>query len=85
VLGEFAGFKLECRSTLADKVTLRGVSEYVANVSPPESASEAAEIRNDATQAREATMAPATRQTKPAAPTVLVRTRRSTSAVRISA
>jgi hypothetical protein len=34
VLGEFAGFKLEYRSTLADKVTLRGTSEYVASVSP---------------------------------------------------
>ncbi|KAB2911755.1 MAG: hypothetical protein F9K30_21520 [Dechloromonas sp.] len=34
VLGEFAGFKLEYRSTLADKVTLRGASEYVASVSP---------------------------------------------------
>ena len=34
VLGEFAGFKLEYRSTLADKVTLRGASEYSASVSP---------------------------------------------------
>lgn len=34
MLGEFAGFKLEYRSTLADKVTLRGASEYVASVSP---------------------------------------------------
>ncbi len=34
VLGEFAGFKLEYRSTLPDKVTLRGASEYVASVSP---------------------------------------------------
>jgi len=34
VLGEFAGFRIEYRSTLADKVTLRGVSEYGANVSP---------------------------------------------------
>jgi len=34
VLGEFAGFKLEYRSTLSDKVTLRGASEHVASVSP---------------------------------------------------
>jgi N12 class adenine-specific DNA methylase len=34
VLGEFAGFKLEYRSTLPDKVTLRGASEYAASVSP---------------------------------------------------
>ncbi len=34
VLGEFAGFKIEYRSTLADKLTLRGASEYSANVSP---------------------------------------------------
>jgi N12 class adenine-specific DNA methylase len=34
VLGEFAGFKIEYRSTLPDKVTLRGASEYVASVSP---------------------------------------------------
>lgn len=34
VLGEMAGFKLEYRSTLPDKITLRGHSEYVANVSP---------------------------------------------------
>lgn len=34
VLGEIAGFKLEFRSTLADRVTLRGRSEYLANVSP---------------------------------------------------
>jgi N12 class adenine-specific DNA methylase len=32
-LGELAGFKLEYRSTLPDKITLRGTSEYVANVS----------------------------------------------------
>ena len=34
LLGEFAGFRLEYRSTLADKVTLRGAGEYVASVSP---------------------------------------------------
>ena len=34
VLGEFAGFKLEYRSTLADKLTLRGTAEYGANVTP---------------------------------------------------
>ena len=34
VLGEFAGFKIEFRSTLADKMTLRGAAEYQANVSP---------------------------------------------------
>ncbi len=34
MLGEIAGFKLEFRSTLADRVTLRGRSEYLANVSP---------------------------------------------------
>lgn len=33
LLGELAGFKIEFRSTRADKVTLRGASEYVANVS----------------------------------------------------
>lgn len=34
VMGELAGFKLEYRSTLPDKITLRGYSEYTANVSP---------------------------------------------------
>jgi N12 class adenine-specific DNA methylase len=34
VLGELAGFKLEYRSTLPDKIILRGHSEYQANVSP---------------------------------------------------
>jgi N12 class adenine-specific DNA methylase len=34
VLGEFAGFKIEYRSTLADRMTLRGATEYQANVSP---------------------------------------------------
>jgi len=34
VLGEFAGFRLEYRSTLPDKVTLRGAAEYAASVSP---------------------------------------------------
>lgn len=34
VLGELAGFKVEFRSTLADRVTLRGATEYTANVSP---------------------------------------------------
>ena len=34
VLGELAGFKLEYRSTWPDKVTLRGVAEHVANISP---------------------------------------------------
>ncbi|WP_334319088.1 hypothetical protein [Termitidicoccus mucosus] len=33
VLGELAGFKVEFRSTLADKLTLRGQTEYSANVS----------------------------------------------------
>lgn len=33
VLGELAGFKVEFRSTLADKLTLRGDTEYSANVS----------------------------------------------------
>ena len=34
VLGEFASFKVEYRSTLADKLTLRGAAEYVSSVSP---------------------------------------------------
>lgn len=34
VLGEMAGFKLEYRSAVADKITLRGHAEYTANVSP---------------------------------------------------
>jgi hypothetical protein len=33
-LGELAGFRLEYRSTLPDKVILRGRAEYVASVSP---------------------------------------------------
>jgi len=33
VLGELAGFKVEFRSSLADKLTLRGEAEYSANVS----------------------------------------------------
>lgn len=33
-LGEMAGFRLEYRSTLPDKITLRGHGEYPANVSP---------------------------------------------------
>lgn len=33
-VGEIAGFRLEYRSTLPDKITLRGNGEYVANVSP---------------------------------------------------
>jgi N12 class adenine-specific DNA methylase len=32
LLGEFAGFRIEYRSTVADKLTLRGASEYSANV-----------------------------------------------------
>src|ERR1019366_377965 len=34
VLGEFAGFKIEFRSTWADKIILKGTSEYQANVTP---------------------------------------------------
>jgi hypothetical protein len=34
VLGEIAGFRLEYRSTLPDKITLRGHAAYLANVSP---------------------------------------------------
>jgi hypothetical protein len=34
VLGELAGFKIEFRSTLPDKLTLRGDADYQANVSP---------------------------------------------------
>ncbi len=34
VLGGMAGFKLEYRSALADKITLRGHAEYTANLSP---------------------------------------------------
>ncbi|MDB6094039.1 MAG: N-domain protein family [Verrucomicrobia bacterium] len=33
-LGTFAGFQIEFRSTLPDKVTLRGASDYVASISP---------------------------------------------------
>jgi hypothetical protein len=33
-LGDFAGFKVEFRSTQPEKVTLRGAMEYPANVSP---------------------------------------------------
>ncbi len=34
VLGEIAGFKIEFRSTCADRVMLKGAMEYSANVSP---------------------------------------------------
>ena len=33
ILGEFAGFRIEFRSTRPDHLTLRGAGEYVANVS----------------------------------------------------
>jgi N12 class adenine-specific DNA methylase/adenine-specific DNA methylase len=34
VLGEFAGFRVEFRSTLPDKLTLRGEADYTSSVSP---------------------------------------------------
>ncbi|MDO8545518.1 MAG: hypothetical protein Q7S40_34175 [Opitutaceae bacterium] len=34
VVGELAGFKIEFRSTNADKLTIKGVMEYSANVTP---------------------------------------------------